>query len=126
MSFLKGLGASRVALVGHSFGGAVVIKAGELSPIVSAVAALSSQRFGTSTVENLSPKPLLLVHGTGDTVLLPAASEDIYKRARDPKRLVLFEGASHSLIESEPDLSELLEEFLVGVIGPEAYERASG
>ena len=42
-SMLKGIGASDVVLVGHSFGAAVVIKAGELAPIVRAVASLSPQ-----------------------------------------------------------------------------------
>ncbi len=117
LSFLKGLGAGRVALVGHSFGGAVVIKAGELSPAVEAVVALSSQRYGTSTVENLSPRPLLLAHGADDMVLLPAASEDIFERAQEPKRLVIFPGAGHSLVECREELDEMLETFLVGVVG---------
>jgi alpha-beta hydrolase superfamily lysophospholipase len=117
LSFVKGIGGGAVVLVGHSFGGAVVIKAGELSPAVAAVAALSSQRFGTSTVENLAPRPLLLVHGTADTVLPPQASEDIYDRARQPKRLTLLEGAGHGLMEARDDLLEMLEMFIVAMAG---------
>ena len=36
-SFLKGIGAERAVVVGHSFGGAVAIKVGELAPLISAV-----------------------------------------------------------------------------------------
>jgi pimeloyl-ACP methyl ester carboxylesterase len=117
LSFVKGIGAGAVVLVGHSFGGAVAIKAGELSPQVAAVAALSSQRFGTSTVENLAPKPLLLVHGTNDVVLPYEASEDIHERAKQPKKLVLLEGAGHGLGEAKDDLLEMLEMFIVGIAG---------
>jgi len=117
LSFLKGLGGGPVVLVGHSFGGAVVIKAGELSPAVIAVAALSSQRYGTSTVENLAPRPLLIIHGTDDTVLMPAASEDIYERARQPKRLALFVGSGHALMECRDELTDMLEEFAVAMAG---------
>src|SRR5262249_22045891 len=63
LSFLKGIGAERVVLVGHSFGGAVVIRAGGLAPIVTGVVAMSSQLHGTHEVAGLSPRPLLLVHG---------------------------------------------------------------
>jgi alpha/beta superfamily hydrolase len=125
LSFLKGIGGGAVVLVGHSFGGAVVIKAGELSPAVAAVAALSSQRFGTSTVENLAPRPLLLVHGTADTILPPQASEDIYQRARQPKRLTLLEGAGHGLMEARDDLLEMLEMFIVAMAGSTDPERQS-
>lgn len=118
LSFLKGIGGGKVALVGHSFGGAVVIKAGELSPNVVAVVGLSSQRYGTSTVENLAPRPLLLVHGLDDTVLLPQASEDIYSRAREPRHLALVPGAGHALRECRRDLLEMLEEFIVAMAGP--------
>lgn len=116
LSFLKGLGASRVALVGHSFGAAVVIKAGEISDLVAGVAALSSQLYGTRTVERLSPKALLLVHGTADNVLDCAASEDIHERAGEPKRLVLYEGAGHGLASCAEELFELLREWLAEVV----------
>jgi pimeloyl-ACP methyl ester carboxylesterase len=114
VSFLRGVGAGDVALVGHSFGGAVVIKAGELSAHVTGVAALSSQTYGTRTVERLG-KPLLLVHGMRDGVLDHAASEDIHARALEPKRLVLYAEADHSLSQNAADLEELLAEWLPSV-----------
>lgn len=117
LSFLKGIGAKRVALVGHSFGAAVAIKAGELSGLVTGVAALSSQLYGTRSVPRLAPKPLLLVHGTADSVLDCAASKDIYDRALEPKRLVLYEGADHSLASCAEELFDLLEGWLMGVAG---------
>jgi fermentation-respiration switch protein FrsA (DUF1100 family) len=115
LSLLKGLGAKRVALVGHSFGAAIVVKAGELSDLVAGVAALSPQLYGTRTVQRLSPMPLLLVHGTADTVLDCAASSDIYDRALEPKRLVLYEGADHGLASCADELFDLLRGWLVEV-----------
>ena len=111
-SFLRGTGATGgIALVGHSFGGAVVIKAGELSPAVAGVAALSAQLHGTRSVEALG-KRLLLVHGMRDGVLDHAASEDIHARALEPKRLVLYAEADHSLNQAAADLEELLASWL--------------
>ena len=117
LSFLKGLGAARVALVGHSFGAAVAIKCGELSDVVTGVAALSPQLYGTRTVQRLAPRSLLLVHGTADGVLDCAASTDIHERARDPKRIVLYEGADHGLGSCAEELFELLEDWLLEVTG---------
>ena len=117
VSFLKGLGAGRVALVGHSFGGAVVIKAGELSPLVVAVAALSSQTYGAQDAANLAPRSLLLVHGTEDSHLAPAASQWIYDRAQEPKELVFMEGAGHRLQECQDELRALLKSWLAGKVG---------
>ena len=48
VQFFKHLGIDRVALVGHSFGGAVVIKAGTMSDDVKAVVGLSSRPTGRS------------------------------------------------------------------------------
>ena len=120
-SLLKGIGATDVVLVGHSFGGAVVIKAGELAPIVRAVASLSTQLYGTREVENLG-KPLLLVHGMEDSVLEHAASEDVYRRALEPKRLVLYAEAGHSLIQAKDALTELLAEWIPARLGGAAME----
>ena len=112
VSFLRGVGAGDIALVGHSFGGAVVIKAGELSP----------QLYGTRTVERLG-KPLLLVHGMRDGVLDHAASEDIHARAAEPKRLVLYAEADHSLDQCAAALEDLLAEWLPSVTAGPAVSR---
>jgi alpha/beta superfamily hydrolase len=117
VSLLRGLGATGgVALVGHSFGGAVVIKAGELSGQVAGVAALSPQLHGTRTVENLG-KPLLLVHGMRDGILDHAASEDIHARAVEPKRLVLYAESDHTLKQNIGDVEELLASWIPEVVG---------
>lgn len=116
VSLLRGLGATAaIALVGHSFGGAVVIKAGELSEPVAGVAALSPQIFGTRTVERIG-KPLLLVHGMRDHVLDHAASEDIYARAVEPKRLVLYADSDHSLTHDAVSLEELLLSWIPEIV----------
>ncbi len=118
VSMLKGLGARRVALVGHSFGGAVVIAAGGLSPTVTAVAALSSQTYGATGAARLAPRPLLLVHGEDDTRLPAACSQQIYEWASEPKEIVLYPGAGHSLVECAAELRAMLTEWLASGLSP--------
>ena len=110
-SLLKGLGGERAVIVGHSYAGAVAIKAGVLSPFASAVAALAPQRYGTQEVERLG-KPLLLIHGADDEVLPPLASDDIYRRAREPKRMVILEATGHRLLGVEDEVHALLRDFI--------------
>jgi fermentation-respiration switch protein FrsA (DUF1100 family) len=95
LSFLRAIHHERAALIGHSFGGAVAINAGTLAPTVTTVVALSSQLAGAHVVAELAPRPLLLVHGTADTILPHESSEAIYQRAREPKTLRLLAGADH-------------------------------
>jgi len=95
LSFLRAIHYGRAALIGHSFGGAVAINAGTLAPIITTVVALSSQLAGAHVVAELAPRPLLLVHGTADTILPHESSEAIYERAREPKTLRLLAGADH-------------------------------
>jgi fermentation-respiration switch protein FrsA (DUF1100 family) len=97
LGYLESLGKSRVVLVGHSFGGAVVISAGAISPSVVAVAALSSQTSGTEAVAALSPKPVIFIHGSADEVLPDRCSRDLHARAREPKELILYPGCRHGL-----------------------------
>jgi dienelactone hydrolase len=122
-SFLKGIGAVSVALLGHSFGAAVVIKAAELAPIVAAVVAMSPQLYGTRQVENLD-RPLLLVHGAADTVLEHEASEDIFRRANDPKQIVLLADTGHSLMQSKQRVEDLLLEWLPNRLNGDPMETA--
>jgi fermentation-respiration switch protein FrsA (DUF1100 family) len=108
LSFLKGIGAERIVVVGHSMGGAVAIKAGELATHAAGVVAMSSQLYGTNSVGRLAPRPLLLVHGLDDQVLEATASQIIYDRASEPKELVLYEGAGHGLQQCGEALFALL------------------
>lgn len=106
-SFLKGIGASHVVLVGHSFGAAVVISAAELSPIVRGVVAMSTQLHGTRRVEHVEA-PILLVHGAADNVLSHEASEDVFRRAAATTRIVLYAETGHSLTQAKDEIWELL------------------
>ena len=117
VAFLGTLGRTRVVLVGHSFGGAVVITAGAASAAVAAVAALSSQSAGTGAAEALAPRPLLLAHGTADEILPDACSRDIHARARDPRRLILYPGCRHGLDECRDELDRDLSAWIREVTG---------
>ncbi len=116
LAWLAGEGRRRVALVGHSFGGAVVITAGAASEAVIAVAALSSQARGTEAAAALSPRPLMVMHGMDDEILPDACSRDIYERARQPKEVILYPGCRHGLDQCREELDRDLAGWLERVI----------
>jgi pimeloyl-ACP methyl ester carboxylesterase len=113
LEFLGQRGVRGVGLVGHSFGGAVAIQAAVTSPLARGVVALASQSYGTSVVDQLAPRSLLLVHGERDAVLPVECSRYIFQRARQPKRLVVLPGTGHTLDEAADELRLLLSDWLV-------------
>jgi alpha-beta hydrolase superfamily lysophospholipase len=115
--YLETRGRTRVVLVGHSFGGAVVITAGAASEAVIAVAALSSQLAGTQAADRLAPRPLLVAHGTDDEILPDRCSRDIHARAKEPKRLILYPGCRHGLDACRDALDRDLTAWLREVAG---------
>jgi len=117
--FLQQEGVDKVALVGHSFGGAVAIMAGTMSPQVKAVAGLSSQTSGAHRVNELSPRPLLLIHGERDQNLPASCSQHIYEWAKEPKELVIYRGSGHFLRECQQELHALLKGWLIDKLGRE-------
>jgi dienelactone hydrolase len=112
IDYLKSAGFDPVALVGHSFGGAVVIAAGAVSPHVRGIVSPSPQTYGAHMAGLLSPRPLLVVHGKSDTRLPYTCGVQIYSWAREPKRLVLYDGAEHRLEECREELETLLAEWI--------------
>jgi alpha/beta superfamily hydrolase len=113
VNFFKQSSVDNIALVGHSFGGAVVIMAAAMSTEVKAVAGLSSQTYGTHRVTELSPKPLLLIHGDRDQNLPVRASWHIFERAKEPKEIVIYKGSGHFLRECHQELYDLLRSWLI-------------
>jgi len=116
LEFLELEGKRRIVLVGHSFGGAVVIDAGAVSRSVVGVAALSSQTSGADKVGELAPRSLLLLHGTGDEILSHSCSEYLFNCASEPKKLILYPGCKHGLDQCrdavDADLSTWIVETL--------------
>jgi alpha-beta hydrolase superfamily lysophospholipase len=115
VEFLVQQGIEKVALVGHSFGGAVVISAAAVSERVHAVVPMSTQTYGTSLASQVAPRAMLLVHGTEDTVLPDTCSRQVYRMSREPKELVLFQGAGHGLDECRDELLDLLVRWIPNI-----------
>jgi pimeloyl-ACP methyl ester carboxylesterase len=118
-TFLEAEGIDRLALAGHSFGGAVVIRAAAVTDAARTVITLASQAYGAETVGHLPLDcSILLIHGARDEILSPDNSAYIYQLAHDPKKLVVLEGAGHSLQESAAEVQRLVLEWLTKEIGP--------
>ena len=112
VSYLEDTGHDPVVVVGHSFGGAVVIAAGAVSRHVAGVVSLSPQTYGANMAGLVSPRPTLIVHGKADTRLPYSCGMQIYEWANEPKQLVLYDGAEHRLEECREELADLLREWI--------------
>ena len=113
LAFLQTEGVEAAALVGHSFGGAVVIQAAAASETVRTCVPMSTQTYGADPVEELSPRcSVLLAHGTADEILPHRCSEAVYRMAGEPKKLLLKEGARHGLDEWSEELPGILREWI--------------
>lgn len=112
--FLQDQGIEAIALVGHSFGGAVVIQAAAATLAVKTVIALAPQSYGTEAVPELASRcSLLLLHGTADPVLSPACSKQIYQHALEPKQLILYPDAGHGLDEVADEVESAVQHWLI-------------
>lgn len=118
VDWLERLGVERVALIGHSYGGAIVIRAAARSDAVVGTCALSTQTMGIEPdeVQSLAPRPLLLVHGGADWRLPPRLSEWVYSIAGAGKELHILDGATHSLRQRRDELWLLVIDWLERVL----------
>lgn len=96
LAYLLSQGVRSVALIGHSFGGAVVIRIAARLSVVRTVVTLATQSLGADGVAQLGPDcSILLLHGTADTVLSPGCSQYLHQLAKTRKNLLLCPGADH-------------------------------
>lgn len=114
LAFLEQQGGKRVALVGHSFGGAVVIQAAAASRLAHTVVTLATQSHGADAVARLGPHcSILLIHGQADRVLPPSSSRYAYELAQQPKRLLLCPDADHSLDQAADEVHRVVRAWIV-------------
>ena len=60
-------------------------------------------------IENISPRPLLIIQGTNDDVIDPASGRALYERAGEPKEILLIEGAGHRLRHEEQAIDSAID-----------------
>jgi uncharacterized protein len=112
-----GAGASRVVVMGHSFGGAVAVQVGVALPsTVAGVVTFATQSAGCEVAGGLGERPLLLFHGDRDE-LLPVHASEVVRAIAGHGDLVVLPGDGHLLAKSGPILWERLFEWLPDVLG---------
>jgi len=112
--FLTSHGISQVGFVGHSLGGAVIIRAAAATPETRAVVALATQTYGADPVSRLNADcATLLLHGLADEILPADASRLVYGRAHHPKKLNLYPAAGHGLDEVADEVQAAVRAWLL-------------
>ncbi len=61
-----------------------------------------------SHVSGISPRPLLLVHGSQDEVVDVSQAHRLYQAAGEPKQLVIIKGAGHRLRQNEQAMASVI------------------
>jgi hypothetical protein len=110
---------SKFVLVGWSFGGAPVFTAGGMDQRVVGCATVASQTAETDGIRSLSPRPVLLLHGTGDRTLSATCSERLYSMYGEmgDRQLKLFDGDDHALTKNALQAEIAIGEFVMKCAG---------
>jgi hypothetical protein len=109
-------GATRVVVMGHSFGGAVAVRVAVVMPVsVVGVVTFATQSAGCEVAGALAGRPLLLFHGDRDE-LLPPESSQVVAAIAGSGEVVMLPGDGHLLGRSDDAITERLDEWLPGVL----------
>lgn len=107
-------GARGFVVIGHSFGGAVAIQTGaHLGDLAAGVVTAATQAGDCEPGEALTC-PVLHLHGDGDELLPPMASQMVQMLTGG--ELVIYPGAGHMLSEVHDEMAERLGSWI-----PEAF-----
>lgn len=99
-------GAERFVTGGHSFGGAIAVRAGmAMGEWTRGVVTFATQSAGCEEAHGLTA-PLLAYHGDRDEILPPVASHVVGELVGGPAEVVICEGAGHLLSEARERLRQ--------------------
>jgi fermentation-respiration switch protein FrsA (DUF1100 family) len=105
-------GGRRFVVLGHSFGGAVAVQAGVvLGEHCAGVVTLATQSAGCEYASELGTTPLLLLHGTDDTIL-PAETSNVVQMLAGHGDVVLLPGDNHLLTVHADDVRTRVRAFV--------------
>lgn len=106
---------TKFVLVGWSFGGAPVFTVGGMDKRVIGCATVASQSAETDGITQLSPRPVLLLHGTHDRTLNPSCSERLYSMygGDGVRELKLLYNDDHALTRSSLEAEIMIGEFVI-------------
>lgn len=111
---------SRFVVVGWSFGGSPVISAAATErERIRGVVTVGSQTAKTEGITQLSPRPLLLLHGAGDRALSPACSQSLYREygTEGQREIKLFAADDHGLSGHAPEAEGMILAFAARTLG---------
>ena len=115
VQLLIGSGLDQVILMGHSFGGAVAVRvAVGLSEMVAGVVTFATQSAGCEIAGGLQGKPLLMFHGSNDSIL-PSESSEMVRTIAGTGDLRIMEGDDHLLTQSHDHMFEEVLKWLKNV-----------
>jgi len=74
-----------------------IIKDADFPPSLDEWMAGFNHVYSPEWVSKLSPRPILFIHGTEDDVVPVDSSRELFDRAKQPKDIVIVQGAGHQL-----------------------------
>lgn len=117
MQLMARRGARRFVTIGHSFGGAIAIRAAASLPTAMSpgVVTLATQSAGCEPAETLADRELLFFHGDNDQILPHFASEMVRMLAGTGE-LVILPGEDHLLSGAKEQIIDRLMTWLPEVL----------
>ena len=106
-----------VVVMGHSFGGAVAIRAAVvMTASVAGVVTFATQSAGCEVAGALGGRPLLLFHGDRDEIL-PSEASLMVQAIAGHGDVEMLPGDGHLLAKSDDVIAERLQAWLPEVLG---------
>ena len=117
VEWARDAGAERVVVMGHSFGGAVAIRAAVvMTASVAGVVTFATQAAGCEAATALGGRPLLLFHGDRDEIL-PAEASLMVQAIAGYGDIEMLPGDGNLLAKSHDIIAERLNAWLHEVLG---------
>jgi fermentation-respiration switch protein FrsA (DUF1100 family) len=77
-------------------------------------------------VERIAGRPLILLHAEGDDQIPSYWTEELYDRAREPRKLVLVPGGDHRSLQHDPELQSVALGWIERRLGGATYRPGRG